>query len=72
MGINYVIGGTFNDKCEDCYVKLETHNYLERKLSPNVMGYIRGAVEPDRYSSNGIRKTQNEHLNIFCQNLNSQ
>ena len=24
------------------------------------------------YSSNKIRKTQNEHLNIFCQNLNSQ
>ena len=24
------------------------------------------------YSSNKIRKTQNEHLNIVCQNLNSQ
>ena len=24
------------------------------------------------YSSNKIRKTQNEHLNIACQNLNSQ
>ena len=25
-----------------------------------------------KYSSNKIRKTQNEHLNIVCQNLNSQ
>ena len=24
------------------------------------------------YSSNKIRKTQNEHLNIACQNLNSE
>jgi hypothetical protein len=24
------------------------------------------------YSSNKIRKTQNEHLDIICQNLNSQ
>ena len=24
------------------------------------------------YSSNKIRKPQNEHLNIFCQNLNGQ
>ena len=24
------------------------------------------------YSSNKIRKTQNEHLQIVCQNLNSQ
>ena len=49
QGIDYVIGGSFNENCKDCYVKLETHNYLERKLSPNVMGYIKGAVEPDRY-----------------------
>ena len=48
LGIDYTIGGTFSENCKDCYVKLETHNYLERKLSPNVMGYIRGAVEPDR------------------------
>ena len=26
----------------------------------------------DGYSSNEIRKTQNEHQNIICQNLNSQ
>jgi len=49
LGIDYVIGGNFNENCKDCYVKLETHNYLERKLSPNVMGYIKGAIEPDRY-----------------------
>ena len=26
----------------------------------------------DSYSSNKMRKTQNEHLNIVCLNLNSQ
>ena len=26
----------------------------------------------NKYSSNKIRDTQNEHLNIVCQNLNSQ
>ena len=48
LEIDYVIGGNFNENCKECYVKLETQNYLERKLSPNVMGYIRGAIEPDR------------------------
>merc|ERR1719400_1696355 len=49
LGIDYVIGGNFNENCKDCYIKIKTNNYLERKLSPNVMGYIKGAVEPDRY-----------------------
>ena len=33
---------------------------------------IHTAARSGRYSSNKIRKTQNEHLNIGCQNLNSQ
>lgn len=48
-GIDYTIGGSFNDNCQDCKIKIETHNHLERKLSPNVIGYIKGSVEPDRY-----------------------
>ena len=30
------------------------------------------AFNLDYYSSNKIRKTQNQHMNIVCQNLNSQ
>ena len=47
--IEYFIGGQFDDnQCKDCTVKIETNNYLEQKLSPNVVGYIKGSVEPDR------------------------
>ena len=49
QGIEYSIGGQFDDNCKNCYVKIETHNYLQQKLSPNVIGYIKGSVEPDRY-----------------------
>ena len=33
---------------------------------------LRYFENPGMYSINKIRKTQNEHLNIVCQNLNSQ
>ena len=49
IGIEYKIGGYFTEDCKDCIVKISTHNYLESKLSPNVIGYIKGAIEPDRY-----------------------
>ena len=48
--ISYTIGGSFNEECQNCYVHIDTHNRLERKLSPNVMAYIKGSVEPDRYT----------------------
>ena len=32
-------------------VRLVTHNYLEEVQDSNVIGIIRGEVEPDRYSS---------------------
>ena len=30
-------------------IRLSTHNYFGNKKSSNVIGYIKGAVEPDRY-----------------------
>ena len=33
-------------------VKLEVHNFRDTIQSSNVIGYIRGAVEPDRYLFN--------------------
>ena len=37
---------------------------IKKKLWLNFLIYM--------YSSNKIRNTQNEHLNVVCQNLNSQ
>ena len=49
-GVEYFIGGDFKAECgEECNVRIVTNNILETKQSPNVMGYIRGSHEPDRY-----------------------
>ena len=45
--ITYRLGGTMNPK--DYRVRLSTHNYFGTVKSSNVIGYIRGAIEPDRY-----------------------
>ena len=43
----YRLGGTM---AKSGYkVKLSTHNYFGNKKSSNVVGYVRGSVEPDRY-----------------------
>ena len=34
--------------------------------------YMQSHIEDLKYSSNKIRKTQNKHMNIICQNLNSR
>ena len=47
------------------YLTLKYHNKTENPYS------LQGC-DIWQYSSNKIRKTQNEHLNIVCQNLNSQ
>ena len=45
--IAYSLGGTMNPP--ETKVKLSTHNYFANVKSSNVIGYIRGSVEPDRY-----------------------
>jgi len=50
IDVDYVLGGRFSDEaCPNCEVQLESHNELKRKYTSNVLGFIRGDVEPDRY-----------------------
>ncbi len=44
--ITYRLGGEMTSGRK---VKLSTHNYFGTVKSSNVLGYIRGSVEPDRY-----------------------
>ncbi|XP_051001911.1 aminopeptidase NAALADL1 [Acomys russatus] len=46
MGPGFKQGGSFPTASE---VKVSVHNSLELRTSSNVLGIIRGAVEPDRY-----------------------
>lgn len=46
-GTTYKLGGSM--KNDGYKIKLSTHNYFGNKKSSNVIGYIKGAVEPDRY-----------------------
>ena len=45
--ITYALGGTMNPP--ETKVRLSTHNYFANVKSSNVIGYIKGSVEPDRY-----------------------
>ena len=45
--ITYSLGGVMNPP--EIKVKIATHNYFDNVKSSNVIGYIRGSVEPDRY-----------------------
>ncbi|XP_053305395.1 aminopeptidase NAALADL1 [Spea bombifrons] len=45
LGPGFTAAGTFNDGD----VQVNVYNYQEIKSSANVMGIIRGSVEPDRY-----------------------
>ena len=44
--ITYNLGGSMKNGFK---IRLSTHNYFGNKKSSNVIGYIKGAVEPDRY-----------------------
>ena len=45
--ISYALGGVMNPP--EFKVRLSTHNYFGTEKSSNVIGYIRGSIEPDRY-----------------------
>ncbi|XP_004618460.2 aminopeptidase NAALADL1 [Sorex araneus] len=51
LGCEYYLGPGFKDVTfpEGSQVNIVTHNYREQRNSSNVLGIIRGAVEPDRY-----------------------
>ncbi len=48
-GIEYNIGPELKPEFAGWKVRLNTNNYFGTKKSSNIIGYIRGAVEPDRY-----------------------
>ena len=48
-GITYKLGPGFDDEHQGWKVRLVVNNYLEDKVSANVIGTIIGAIEPDRY-----------------------
>uniref|UniRef100_A0A8C8YG96 Aminopeptidase NAALADL1 n=1 Tax=Prolemur simus TaxID=1328070 RepID=A0A8C8YG96_PROSS len=52
LGCDYRLGPGFHpegDFPEDSQVNVSVHNHLQLRNSSNVLGIIRGAVEPDRY-----------------------
>jgi hypothetical protein len=42
------LGGKFVADCIDCKMVVTTNNKLERKVGSNVIGILKGQVEPDR------------------------
>jgi len=48
-GIGYKLGPGFSEGYKGWRVRLVVNNFLEDKEDSNVMGVIRGEVEPDRY-----------------------
>ena len=49
LNIDYKIGGEFKQPWSNWRAKLSTHNYEETIKNSNVIGIIKGSVEPDRY-----------------------
>jgi hypothetical protein len=47
-GVTYFLGGKFVADCIDCKMVVTTSNKLERKVGSNVIGILKGQVEPDR------------------------
>ena len=48
-GIPYTIGGAFNQtSCPGCVGEIVVNTRKERAVSPDVVGIIEGAIEPDR------------------------
>jgi len=48
-GVNYKLGPGFGEQYKGWSVRLVVNNYMEDKEDSNILGVIRGAVEPDRY-----------------------
>ena len=46
INVTYNLGGSTKDGCK---FKLSSHNYFSDVKSSNVIGYIKGKIEPDRY-----------------------
>ncbi|XP_064642065.1 N-acetylated-alpha-linked acidic dipeptidase 2-like isoform X2 [Lineus longissimus] len=49
MNVSYGMGPGFKEPNQDWKVRLEVNNYRERRNITNIIGYIRGSEEPDRY-----------------------
>ena len=49
LNVDYKLGGEFKEPWKNWKVKLSTHNYERTIKSANVIGIIKGNVEPDRY-----------------------
>jgi hypothetical protein len=47
-GVKYSLGGKFVASCVNCKFEIEAHNILKKKFASNVIGVIKGQVEPDR------------------------
>jgi len=48
-GISYKLGPGFNEEHQGWRVRLVVNNYMENKEDNNVIGVIKGEVEPDRF-----------------------
>jgi len=48
-GVEYKLGPGFSEQHKGWSVRLVVNNYMEDKEDSNILGVIRGAVEPDRY-----------------------
>ena len=48
-GITYKIGNEANPDFDGWKLQLKTNNIFDTKKDANVIGYIKGSVEPDRY-----------------------
>ena len=47
--VEYRLGGEVKPGFEGWKLQLKTHNWFDTVKSSNVIGYIKGEVEPDRY-----------------------
>ena len=48
-GKPYIMGGDFASGCNNCKARITINTSNQRMVSSNVVGIIRGEVEPDRY-----------------------
>ena len=59
----------FDSQTKNIFKKIKNLWYFGQLLTHKLLGTFKICSQ---YSSNEIRKTQNEHMNIVCQNSNSQ
>ena len=48
-GVRYALGDAPDQEFAGWRIRLKTNNYFDTVKDSNVIGYIRGEVEPDRY-----------------------